>query len=54
MSDEVWLIRRKVDASKQIFVATKISLFDFGLFIGVQREFIVANFFNLPVQNQLQ
>ena len=34
MSEETWLIGRKVDASKKIFVVTEILLFDFELFIG--------------------
>ena len=38
MSDEAWLIGRKVDASKKIFVATKTIVFDFELFIGELRE----------------
>jgi len=33
MSDEAWLIGRKVDVSKKIFVATGIVVFDFELFI---------------------
>jgi hypothetical protein len=43
MSDETWLIGRKVDASKKIFVVTEILLFDFELFIGVQHDFIPYN-----------
>ena len=34
MSNETWLIGRKVDASKKIFWATEILVFDFELFIG--------------------
>ena len=35
MSDETWLMGRKVDASKKkFFVATEIIVFDFELFIG--------------------
>ena len=34
MSDETWLIGRKVDASKKIFVVTGILVLDFELFIG--------------------
>jgi len=43
MSNETWLISRKVDASKKIFVVTEILLFDFELFIGVQCVFIPFN-----------
>ena len=34
MSDEMWLIGREMDASKKIFWATEILVFDFELFIG--------------------
>ena len=47
MSDETWLIGRKVDASKKIFVATEILLFDFELFIGEQHDFIAYNNHNI-------
>ena len=40
MSDETWLIGRKVDASKKIFVATEILLFDFELFIGARGQLV--------------
>ena len=40
MSDETWLIGRKVDASKKIFVATEILLFDFELFIGERSQLL--------------
>jgi hypothetical protein len=37
MSDETWLIGRKMDASKKyLFVVTRILLFDFELFIGAR------------------
>jgi hypothetical protein len=35
MSYERWLIHRNEDASKKIFVATGILVFDIELFIGV-------------------
>jgi hypothetical protein len=38
MSDEAWLIGREMDASKKIFVVTKILVFDFELFIGVRGQ----------------
>ena len=38
MSNETWLISRKVDASKKIFCGTKNLLFDFELFIGGHRQ----------------
>jgi hypothetical protein len=34
MSNEAWLICRKVDASKESFKATEILVFDFELFVG--------------------
>jgi hypothetical protein len=34
MGNEGWLIRRNVDASRKIFVAMGIIVFDFELFIG--------------------
>ena len=34
MSNEAWLIGREMDASKIIFVVTRILVFDFELFIG--------------------
>ena len=41
MSDEAWLIGRKVDASKEI-VSTRISVSDFGLFIGERMPFTLS------------
>jgi len=38
MSYEAWLIRRNVDASKKIFAAIGILLFDFEFFIGGRRQ----------------
>jgi hypothetical protein len=35
---EAWLIGRDIDASKKIFVATGILVFDFELFIGERCE----------------
>jgi len=32
---DCWLIRRNEDASKKIFVATEVLVFDFEFFIGV-------------------
>ena len=43
MSNETWLISRKVDASKKIFCGTENLLFDFELFIGVQHDYIAYN-----------
>jgi hypothetical protein len=43
MSKEAWLIGRKVDASKNIFVATETLLFDFELFIGGHRQLVVMS-----------
>ena len=41
MSNKTWLTDRKVDASKKIFfVATKIVVFDFELFIGEHRQLV--------------
>jgi len=37
---EVWLRGRNVDASKKVFVATEIIVFDFELLIGVRFDFI--------------
>jgi len=34
MSHETWLIGRKVDAAKNIFLATRILVFDFEFLIG--------------------
>ena len=39
MSSEHWLISRNKDASKKIFVATGILVFDFELFIGGRHRF---------------
>jgi hypothetical protein len=36
MSNETWLIGRKVDASKKLICGTENLLFDFELFIGGQ------------------
>ena len=38
MSDEAWLIGREMDASKKIFMAARILVFDFELFIGGRGE----------------
>jgi hypothetical protein len=40
MSDETWLIGRKMDASKKIFMATRIIVFDIELFIGARYQSI--------------
>ena len=40
LSYERWLKCRNEDASKKIFVATGILVFDFELFIGVRFVFI--------------
>ena len=40
MSNETWLISRKVDASKKIFCGTENLLFDFELFIGEHRQLV--------------
>jgi hypothetical protein len=40
MSNETWLISRKVDASKKIFCGTENLLFDFELFIGGHRQLV--------------
>jgi len=49
MSDEAWLKCRNVDASKKIFVATEILVFDFELFIGELYQIKKAgNSFKLP------
>ena len=36
MNNETWLIGRRVDISKKIYVETRILVFDFELFIGEQ------------------
>ena len=38
MSEEAWLIGREMDASKKIFIVTRILVYDFELFIGALRE----------------
>jgi hypothetical protein len=38
MSYEAWLIGRNVDASKNIFMATGILVFDVELFIGARHQ----------------
>ena len=43
MSNETWLIGRRMDASKKIFVAIRNLVFDFELFIGelvIKKELI--------------
>jgi hypothetical protein len=53
MSGEAWLIGRKVDASKKIFVATGILVFDFELFIGGYGQKTRTNSLKLTVHNVL-
>src|SRR4030042_1479004 len=49
LSYEAWLISRTVDASKKIFIATRIIVFDFELFMGAgSQEKRADNFLELP------
>jgi len=49
LSYATWLISRNVEASKKIFVATGILVFDFELFIGGQLQKLRAdNSLKLP------
>jgi hypothetical protein len=42
MSDETWLKRCNVDASRNVFfVATRILSFDFELFLGERCRFVI-------------
>jgi hypothetical protein len=58
MNYEAWLIGRKVDASKKVFVATGIIALDFELFIGARVQKLSAHYSKvshtaMPLEPQL-